>query len=248
MSQQSLQGPPPGPTGPPGPPGERPSKTSGLAIASLILGVLIVVPLAPLVGVILGIVALSKISASGGTLGGKGLAITGIVLGGFFFIVSCLVAPLALVLVPEFRTAGKKVQAIASRNNMQMLGQAILTYQADYDTMPANLQVLVDEQYVDDANLLKHPASSSTLDPQMIDATCDYFYFPLEVPPGEDIPSDVPIAWEKDADWWRPGYVFVLLADGRTESTPVHFFEQDLDRHGELYLQTPILPSRDGYE
>src|SRR4030042_2981814 len=61
----------------------QPSKTSGMAITSMILGIsgfsmLGVFGVTWLIGLVLGIVALSRIGKSGGMLRGKGFAITGI--------------------------------------------------------------------------------------------------------------------------------------------------------------------------
>jgi len=50
-------------------------------VASLVLALLFFVPLAPLVGLILGIIAIVKISASKGAMKGLGLAIAGVVVG-----------------------------------------------------------------------------------------------------------------------------------------------------------------------
>jgi len=74
---------PPGPgqaAGTPYSPAAGP-KTSGLAVASLVLGIagLCTCGVTSLVGLILGIVALGKVNRSGGTLGGRGVAIGGIV-------------------------------------------------------------------------------------------------------------------------------------------------------------------------
>jgi hypothetical protein len=83
--------PPPGTPGPPAgatPPAAPPTQyagrgTSGFAIASLVLGIpcfwLFVVP--QILAVIFGHLALNRIAASGDTLGGRGLAIAGAVLG-----------------------------------------------------------------------------------------------------------------------------------------------------------------------
>ena len=55
-------------------------KTSGLAIASLVCGILgICLALPAPVGLILGIMAIRQINSSAGTIGGKGLAIGGLV-------------------------------------------------------------------------------------------------------------------------------------------------------------------------
>ena len=57
------------------------SGTNGLAVASLILGILWLCWLGSVLAVIFGHVALSQIKKSGNTQGGKGLAIAGLVLG-----------------------------------------------------------------------------------------------------------------------------------------------------------------------
>jgi hypothetical protein len=58
-----------------------PPRTSGLAVASLVLGIVWLCGLGSLLATIFGAVALSQISRSRGTLGGKGLAIAGLILG-----------------------------------------------------------------------------------------------------------------------------------------------------------------------
>src|SRR5205823_14978879 len=55
--------------------------TSGLAIASMVLGIVWVFWVGSLLAVIFGHVALSQIKRSVGTLGGRGMAIAGLVLG-----------------------------------------------------------------------------------------------------------------------------------------------------------------------
>ena len=62
-------------------PGYRPTRTSGLAIASLVLGIVWVFWLGSILAVIFGHVALSQIKRSMGTLSGRGMAIAGLVLG-----------------------------------------------------------------------------------------------------------------------------------------------------------------------
>jgi len=79
------------PMGPMGMPPPQGPKSSGLAIASLVTGILslfpgcccgfIGIPLA-LVALVMGIISISQINASGGQIGGKGMAIAGTVLGG----------------------------------------------------------------------------------------------------------------------------------------------------------------------
>ena len=58
-----------------------PEKTSGLAIASLIFGLLFLFFPLSIVAIVFGHISLSQIKKSAGRLGGKGLAIAGLVLG-----------------------------------------------------------------------------------------------------------------------------------------------------------------------
>lgn len=87
--------PPPGPA----PPGQPPPsaawtapaypvaaspKTSGLAIASLVTGILFCFVVTPVVAVVLGHLALDQIRDSDGRISGRGMAIAGVTLGWIF--------------------------------------------------------------------------------------------------------------------------------------------------------------------
>jgi hypothetical protein len=88
---QPPQGPPPGQqpgygAQPPGQqqyqaPGPQGGGTNGLAVASMILGILWICYIGSVLAIIFGHVALSQIKKSGDTQGGKGMAIAGLVLG-----------------------------------------------------------------------------------------------------------------------------------------------------------------------
>ena len=58
-----------------------PRSTNGLAIASMVLGIVWVWWIGSILALIFGYVAKGQINASGGAQGGKGMAIAGIVLG-----------------------------------------------------------------------------------------------------------------------------------------------------------------------
>jgi hypothetical protein len=77
--------PPPGPYGqyPMYPPGVAPQSTNGLAIASLILGIVGWIPcgIGSILAVILGFVARTQIRDSRGRQGGDALALAGIIFG-----------------------------------------------------------------------------------------------------------------------------------------------------------------------
>jgi hypothetical protein len=61
--------------------GAPPKATNGLAIASMVLGILWVYWIGSILALIFGYVAKGQIAAAGGTQGGRGMAIAGIVLG-----------------------------------------------------------------------------------------------------------------------------------------------------------------------
>jgi hypothetical protein len=70
-------GPPPGPSGYP----SSPTSTNGFAVASLVLGILFLCGIAAILALVFGYIGRNQIDRSGGTQGGRGLAVAGIVLG-----------------------------------------------------------------------------------------------------------------------------------------------------------------------
>ena len=123
------------------------TKTSGLAITSLVLGILGICGITALVGLIMGIVALVKINRSGGRLSGQGLAIAGICVSGFMLLVSIpFMAGLTLPALARARhraqvfsqsTPQQRMQTIHCVNNMKQLGLAVRVYAVDHnDQLP----------------------------------------------------------------------------------------------------------------
>jgi prepilin-type processing-associated H-X9-DG protein len=100
------------------------SGTSGLAIASLVLGILGIFTcgVGALVAIVLGIVALVQINKSQERLKGRGLAIAGICVAA----VSLLVLP--AMLLPALGKAKQKAMTINCINNMKQVGIAMRTY------------------------------------------------------------------------------------------------------------------------
>lgn len=106
------------------------AKTSGMAIASLVLGVLgIACGLTTIVGLVLGIVALTKINKSQGQLAGRGLAIAGIVVSSLMLAVSLLILP--ALLLPALAKAKAKAQSISCMNNARQLALAVIIHTQD---------------------------------------------------------------------------------------------------------------------
>jgi hypothetical protein len=95
---------------PPPAPGQG-AQNSGLAIASLVLGLLGICSygLLGIIGIILGIVAISQINKSGGRLGGKGLAIGGIAAGAGTLLLGLMMVAVAVPTFLKFKTKAEQM-------------------------------------------------------------------------------------------------------------------------------------------
>ena len=115
----------------PGP--QKATGTSGKAIASLVLGLLSIVGmcLTGIPGLIFGILGLSEIGKSNGRLGGKGLAIAGIVLSCLFTFISTV--GMLLPAVQQVREAARRT---VSQNNMRHQILTMHNYDASYMRLP----------------------------------------------------------------------------------------------------------------
>jgi prepilin-type processing-associated H-X9-DG protein len=104
-----------------------PSKTSGLAVSSLVLGVLgmFTCGITALFGLILGIIAMVKVSNSRGALRGGGIALAGIIVSGIFLL---MIPIFAAMLLPALAAAKQKAQTINCVNNEKQLGIAVRLY------------------------------------------------------------------------------------------------------------------------
>jgi len=109
-----------------------PARTSGLAVAALVLGILGCIPLAGLVGLVLGIVALAQIKRSQRQLTGRGMAITGICLSAVlsFVLVVYLVGEVATIKTIVVKSNEKAHQATCTSNTRQ-LAMAVMMYAQD---------------------------------------------------------------------------------------------------------------------
>lgn len=118
-------------------PSARPTKTSGLAIASLVLGVLgFFCGCTAIVGLILGFLAMSRIRKSNGTLGGHGLALAGTIVSGVALLIMVLLAP--AMLLPALAKAKERALSIQCVNNLKQLSLAARIYANSHgDHFPA---------------------------------------------------------------------------------------------------------------
>ena len=119
---------------PPNTPGAP--QNCGLAIASLVCGVLGI----SLIAIILGHISFGKIRRSNGTLKGRGMALTGTILGYAFIVVTILVlAASFLLLKPEFDSAGAEIQ---TQSKITVIDSALIAYRHRAGHYPSEAQGL----------------------------------------------------------------------------------------------------------
>lgn len=114
--------------------------TSGKAKVSLVFGILAIVCvglnfLPGFLGLIMGILGIRDVGKSGGAVGGKGLAITGIILSCFGFLCNCIAVGAGIPLGFGMVEANKQKFA---QNNLKQLGLAVHNYASTFqDKLPS---------------------------------------------------------------------------------------------------------------
>ena len=111
------------------PPGVPQPKTNGLAITSLVLGILAVLLCGvgivfAIPGLICGILGMKRVKNSGGTEQGHGLALTGTVLNGVSLALLPVVGLLAAIAIPNFVKARASSQRAACISNLRSIDGA----------------------------------------------------------------------------------------------------------------------------
>jgi len=208
------------------PPGYEPGtpmpkkKTPGIAIASLVCGILSWVCLgllAAIPAVITGHLALGRIKRAAGALAGRGLAIAGLILGYTSIVVQIAVIVLLLaIMVPAMKEEASKT---ACRVNLHQIGMACQMYAAEHDgRYPERLSELYPD-LVPDLDVFVCPSTGAKIgSPQEIDSKTSYEYrgASLDVRAVREPTSQVILACDKDGNH-RSGK-HVLYADGHVAS------------------------------
>ena len=135
------------------------TKTSGLAIASLVLGILsfLLCGLTWLPAVICGHMSLSRIKKASGTLSGKGMAIAGLVTG--YISIVFFVLLIASMAIPGAVGAMDRAKASQSMSHAKQIHLACFSYATDHDgKFPENLDQLIPD-YLKDKSVFVCPMS-----------------------------------------------------------------------------------------
>jgi len=107
-------------------------RTSGMAVTSLVLGVLgfFTCGLTAVVGLVLGIVAMNKVRKSNGALTGQGIAIAGTVTSALFL---AMIPILVAMMLPAVAKAKARAQTITCVNHMKQLSLSARLYAEGHD-------------------------------------------------------------------------------------------------------------------
>jgi len=108
-----------------------PAESSGLAVTSLVLGILglFTCGLTALFGLILGIMAMVKAKAPGrGAAGSSGVALAGVIVSTIFLL---MIPIFAAMLLPALAAAKDRAQEISCLNNEKQLANAVRMYASD---------------------------------------------------------------------------------------------------------------------
>lgn len=178
------------------------SKISGMAIASLVCGLLSFLFFPAFVAIILGAVALTNIKKSKGGLKGGGLAIAGIILGGVFFLLIAVATTLKTV------NAIERSKTVIEMHEMKVFQIIRSQYLVDNEKAPPSLQDLFieagDEELYE--GLIK-------VDAKEVSGTWIYFSEPTNLSPGETVVLASPIIGKKRAVLRVNGSLKELPAD-----------------------------------
>ena len=125
-------------------PTEQKKKTPGIAIASLVFGCLFIIPflgmLFSLTAIVLGIVALVKISKNKEELCGMGLAVAGIVLGGIGIIfIPVIMGILAALIIPLFVNTQINAYEANAEATLRMISSEYEMFAAENGYYPKNI-------------------------------------------------------------------------------------------------------------
>ena len=198
-----------------------PQQTNGLAVASLICGIVsFCIPiLGSIAAIVLGILGLGKTKDP--RVGGKGMAITGIVLGG----VSVLVTPCFIsILLPSLNRARETANRVKCASNLKQIGLALAQYASDHGgRLPDTLgEILLHEDVTSEVLICPtsddEKAQGATAQEQFERLRhgrhCSYVYHGRELT--LPLPDDVPIACDSLINHDGDG-MNLLFADGHVE-------------------------------
>lgn len=157
------------PAAPPAPGPAMPDKTSGMAIASLVFGLLAILFsfLAGIPAVVFGHLARSDIQKSGGRVKGSGMALAGLILGYLFGVALVPILIIAAIAIPNLLRARMQANEVSAVGSLRTIVTATISYSATCPQVgyPASLAAMgptpsPSEPCPQGANLIDAPLAS----------------------------------------------------------------------------------------
>ena len=159
-------------------------KTSGLAIASLIFGV-IIIPFTILTGIpaiIMGHIAMSKIKKSQGAIGGRGLALAGTVLGYLSLIILPILAGIVTPLILRAQKSGERVEVMMEMRQVGVVLQEDRNPETGiYPASPGELPLLSNDYKGDWYYFAEAGSSDSVTSPVLVSPVSSMGFLILKV-------------------------------------------------------------------
>ena len=193
-------------------------KTSGMAIASLVCGILFCVPFSGLLAIIFGIIGITQTKP--GMQKGRGMAIAGTVLGSLGMVIGGF-AMLASILLPSLNKARETANRAKCASNMHQIGLAILLYQNEnQQEYPPDLTTLMQNEQLS-ASVFICPSSNDTpaASPSQLETGGHLSYKYIYPGPRASHPqpaADEAVLYEQSTDHTHDG-MNILFGDGHAE-------------------------------
>jgi hypothetical protein len=196
-------------------PGTAHARTSGMAVTSLVLGILglFTCGITALFGLLFGIIALVKVKGSQGKLQGDGIALAGIIVSAvFLFFIPVFTA----MFLPALAAAKSRAQTINCVNNEKQLALAVIMYaDKNSDHFPAATNWCDAIKSTVPPNVFKCPAANPA-------SQCDYaFNAALGGVDESKVDPRTVMLFESDAGWNANGGPELMVTPGRHQRTHI---------------------------
>ena len=206
---------------------------SGMAIASMVLGILSLVlcQVFGIVGLILGIMALGRTRRHPHQYGGRGHALAGLATSPVGLLPVILIVPrMGAGLLPSLSRARELAKRALTTSNLRGVGVGLMQYSQDHGVFPPTLGLLIDGGYIA-ADVLQNPSQGDDNDPG------DFFYvaYVADAYRVAD-PATWIVAYGDPNDHNGEG-ASVLYFDGHVNFVRQPQFDQDLQRFLSAYEQ-----------
>ena len=198
------------------------SKLSGMAVTSLVLGILGMFScgLTAIFGLILGIIAVTKVKNSRGALTGFGIALAGLIVSA---VALSMIPIFAAMLLPALAAAKQKAQEINCVNNEKQLALAVRIYAGDHANHfpPATTWCDAIKTAVGPEHVFKCSAANSG-------SRCDYgFNAKLDGLDEDKVNPQTVELFESDAGWNASGGPELMIGKPRHARMFVVAFADD---------------------